>query len=299
MRSEAVAEVIARRLDSSRAYSDEAEFFGRASERVFGVLHRPTGTTMGGVVICPSIYAEFTTGYGIDVALARSLASRGLAVQRFHYRGVGHSDGHEAEVTFTTMREDALAAAERLVERAGVSTLGFLGTRFGGLIAASAAAEYPASPLVLVEPIVEAERFFRDAWRAVLVRDVKERTSPRTPGQGLAQTLARDETVDILGYAICRALYDSAAARTLAGELGDGARRILLVQLGRLSAIRQDLEGAAATLRALGCSVDVELIAEDVTWWFPPGAEAKQPKRPMLVAATSGWLANEFTTAVV
>ena len=184
-------------------------------------------------MICPSIYAEFIAGYRMDVSLARALASRGVAVQRFHYRGVGHSDGEAEETTFATMRDDALAAAERLLERTGVGGPAFLGTRFGGLVAASAAAEYPGCPLVLVDPTLEAETLLPRcvAGHADPGREGGDRSSharrrarrrARARGDGRRPRLR-----------ICRPLFESVAGRTLVGELGDGARRVLLVQLGR------------------------------------------------------------------
>jgi pimeloyl-ACP methyl ester carboxylesterase len=288
---------LARRIDSQDAFSEEAGFFGPGPQRLFGVLHRPMGPVLGGLVICPSIYAEFIAGYRMDVCLARALASRGVAVQRFHYRGVGHSEGEAEETTFATMRDDALAAAERLLERIAAGGPAFLGTRFGGLVAASAASEYPGSPLVLVDPTPEARRFFRDAWRAALIRDVKEGTAARAPGEGLSNVLEREQTVDILGYGICRPLFESAAGRTLAGELGDGARRVLLLQLGRASSLRGDLESAAAALRELGCDLDVEVLVEDVAWWFVRDPETNQERHYSHTEVTSAWLEREFATA--
>jgi pimeloyl-ACP methyl ester carboxylesterase len=282
---------VAVRTDSGGAFSEEAGFFGSGPQRLFGVLHRPTGPALGGLVICPSIYAQFITGYRTEVALARTLASHGLAVQRFHYRGVGHSDGETDETTFATMREDALAAAERLLERTGVGALGFLGTRFGGLLAASAASEHRGCPLVLVEPTLEARRFFHDAWRTMLIRDVRDGTARRARGQGLAEVLEREGTVDdVLGYSICRPLFESVADLTLTGELGDGARPALLVQLGRALSLRRDLEEAAAALRGLGCEVDVEAVTEDVAAWF----RLKPGPQQALIEVTSGWLEDEM-----
>jgi alpha/beta superfamily hydrolase len=288
--------LVARRVDPSGSFSEEAGFFGPPSERLFGVLHRPTDRPRGGVVICPSIYGEFVTGYRIDVSIARLLASRGVAVQRFHYRGLGHSDGQADDMTFATMRADTLAAAERLAKETGVAGPAFLGTRFGAVVAASAAGEHPGGPLAFLDPTLEARAFFREAWRAGLIRDVKEGTS-RQPGQGLAQALEQEETVDVLGYAICRPLFESASGRSVLEELGDGARRILFVQPGRASSVRADFARAAEALRERGCEVDVELVDEDLPWWFLPGPGAKQPTRRVLVEAMSAWLERELTGA--
>lgn len=284
---------VATRVDRRNGYSDEAAFFSSGGTSVFGVLHRPQRQATAGVVICPSTDSEFVT-YGIDVAVARVLASRGVAVQRFHPRGFGHSDGRPQEVTFETMRADALVAADRLVEETGVTQLGFAGARFGGLVAASAATAYRGSPLALIEPTLEATRFFKEAWRATLIRDVKSGTSDRARGQGLADALSRSETVDLLGYTVCRSFYETATGRTLVGELADEPRDVLLVQLGRGTSVRTDIADASAALQARGCKVEVERVTDDVTWWFPPSAETEQPKRRGLVGLTSAWLATQL-----
>jgi pimeloyl-ACP methyl ester carboxylesterase len=289
---------VARRIDESGGFREEATFFGSGRARLFGVLHRPEDPPVGGVVICPSIYAEFMAGYRMDVAVARALASRGLAVQRFHYRGVGHSDGEASEMTFATMVEDARTAAERLASETGVTRLAFLGTRFGALIAASMAAERRECPLVLVEPVLDAKRFFRDAWRAFLIRSLRAGATDAPPSPGLSVALAQEEAVDILGYAICRSLFESASERTLTGELGPGARRVLVVQLGRTSALRKDTDAAREALDELGCHVDIEAVTEDVMWWFPPSAETTHVKRRGLTDVTSAWLGRELQAAV-
>ena len=285
---------VARRVDSRHGYSDEATFFSSGGQSIFGVLHRPQGQPTGGVVICPSTDSEFAT-YSVDVTVARMLASRGVAVQRFHPRGLGHSDGRPQEITFETMKADALAAVERLVDETGVSRVGFAGARFGGLVAASVAADHEGSPLALIEPALEAKRFFREAWRATLIRDVQVGTSERAQGLGLAEALSQSETVDLLGYSICRPFYESSKGRTLVDELHDPLRRVLLVQLGRMSTVRDDIKAACAALEARGSEVDVERIEDDITWWFPPSNELEQPKRRGLAGLTSTWLATALT----
>jgi pimeloyl-ACP methyl ester carboxylesterase len=284
---------VARRVDDRQGYTDEATFFGSEGQSIFGVLHRPKGEPTAGVVICPSTDSEFAT-YGVDVAVARVLAARGVAVQRFHPRGFGHSDGVADDVTFESMRADAIAATQRLTDETGVSQVAFAGARFGGLVAAAVAAEHPGAPLALIEPALQASRFFRDAWRATLVRDVQAGDTDRARGQGLAEALSESDTVDLLGYSMCRPFYESARDRTLLDELHDAARPVLVVQLGRTTTVRPDVEAAREALEARGSEVDVERIEDAITWWFPPSIEAEQPKRRGLVGVTSTWLANQL-----
>ena len=286
---------MAKRIDQQAGFSEEAAFFESGGQNVFGVLHRPLDPPAGGVVICSSIHAEFVASYRIDVAVARALASSGVAVQRFHYRGIGHSDGETEEATFATMREDTLAAGERLMEETGVAQVAFLGTRFGGLVAASAAAEQPPCPLAFIEPTLQAARYFRDAWRAKLVRDAKAGVATGRPGEGLADALAQSQTIDVLGYPISRGLFESAAGRTLLNELGDDGRPVLLVQLGRSFSVRGDVERTSGALQDKGYDVDVQVVRDDVMWWLPPGAETERWDRRGLVGLVSGWLADELT----
>jgi alpha/beta superfamily hydrolase len=289
---------VAKRIDHQACFSEEATFFGSGGQNLFGVLHRPLDAPIAGVVICPSIHAEFMNGYRIDVTLARALALSGIAVQRFHYRGIGHSDGETEDTTFATMREDTLVAAERLVDETGVAHLGFLGTRFGGLVAASAAAEHPSCALALIDPMLKAERFFRDAWRASLILAVKTGTAPVRPGGGLADALACSQTVDVLGFPMSRALYESASSLTLVDVLGDNGRRVLLVPLKESAAVHGDIEATRSALEENGCEVDVKLVPDDTMWWFPPGAETEPPDRSGLVGVASGWLADELTAVL-
>src|SRR5207253_10522741 len=119
-----------------------------------------------GVVICSSICNDFLHNYRREVELARELAANGIAVARFHYRGLGNSDGDEAAVTFDSMVDDAREATAHLRALTGVSKVSFLGSRFGAPIAAALASGEVGAPLVLVDPTVEASKFFREAWRA-------------------------------------------------------------------------------------------------------------------------------------
>ncbi|MGQ0669868.1 MAG: alpha/beta hydrolase, partial [Actinomycetota bacterium] len=141
-------------VETSTGIRETASFFGSASERLFGVMHTPPAAPSGGVVVCSPLYAEFARNYRREVLLGRALAERGIAVQRFHYRGSGHSDGQPGAMTFASMLGDAAVAAERLVGETGVRRVAFVATRWAALVAAAAAARYD-SPLSLWQPSVD------------------------------------------------------------------------------------------------------------------------------------------------
>ncbi len=218
------------------------------------------------------------------------LAANGVAALRIHYRGTGDIDGADAAMTFGTMREDALAAASHVLEELSPLGVAFLGTRLGALFAASAAARHEGAPLILWEPVLEARRYFREAWRARAIFGIKEGT-PQA-GKSLVDVLAAEGVVDVLGYPVYPALYESAIERTLLEEAGGGTRPVLNVQ-GAGSAARQaDLERMTEALRTNGCPVDVEVLPFEIVGWFlgPARIREVQPHVSTLVARTSSWL---------
>jgi alpha-beta hydrolase superfamily lysophospholipase len=288
------------RTDHELGIVEQAAFFGEEAQKLFGVLHLPLGRPpVNAVVICPAICTESLTTYRNDVLLARALASRGIAALRFHYRGTGHSDGQEETMTFEAMREDTLAAVAHAAAQTGTVGPALLGTRFGALVAAAAAAELPETPLVLWEPVLEARRYFREAWRASMMFKVREGVSPEAGG--LAGQLEREGVVDVLGYPIWRPLYESSIERTLLEEVGTAARPVLLAHGEGATAVSAAFAEAARTLTERGCAVDVDVFAHPFVWWFVGHSQRGQIQQHVeeLVRRTVDWADSRLTRPVV
>ncbi len=118
--------------------------------RIEARMHLPEGA--GRVIVLAHPHPQYggTMHSAVIVALARELAARGVGVARFHYRGVGESDGRfdggpgEAR--------DLLRVAEaalRLRPRARLSVAGY---SFGAWVAARAAPSLPVDRIVFVAP---------------------------------------------------------------------------------------------------------------------------------------------------
>lgn len=244
----------------------EASYFGRPG--LLGFTHTPLDVApSGGVVICSSLHADFFRNYRKEVLLARALSARGLAVQRFQYRGSGNSEGGADEMTFGSLCDDARAAADRLAAQADVTQTTFIGTRFGSLVAAVAGAASGA-PLALWEPVLDADRYFKEAFRARMIRELKEGWATAPSSERLMEELRRNGSVDVLGYTIYRALYESASGRRLDAELGDLPRPVLVVQISRGTEVRSDLAAAASSWAQAGFPVEIRVIEQDQAWWF-------------------------------
>ena len=96
-----------------------------------------------GPVLATALFAHcFTCSKDIPAArrIAGRLAAMGIAVMRFDFTGLGHSDGEFANTTFTSNVEDLVQAAGYLAERGMAPTL-MIGHSLGGAAVLKAAAE--------------------------------------------------------------------------------------------------------------------------------------------------------------
>ena len=161
--------------------------------------HVGSARPVAGVVICPALQAEFVSNSRREVLLSRELAAAGFAVQRFHYRGTGNSQGDPAEVSIATMQCDATRAASWLSERERCKRIAFLGARWGSLVAASMASSVEGAPLVLWDPITDSGSYFREVFRAERFAALQAGTSDSQPLEATIRQLRLAGMVDVLG----------------------------------------------------------------------------------------------------
>lgn len=268
----------------------EPSFFGPEGEKLYGCLHRPAGDARFGVVICPSIHAELLSNYRAEVLVARSLAARGIAVQRFHYRGQGHSDGNTEDNTFELFRDDALAATDELVRRTAVEKVGLLGTRLGALVAGSVMQERHVSALALWEPVTDGRRYFREVVRLQSVHALKESAGPVQGPVGI-KAIEELGAAPVLGYEITRPLF-ATASRNLVEDLVRVPPDVLIVQMSKKAEVRPAFATLRDHLEAKGAAVEVHLVDDEPVWWL-----MRMPMEGLdqLVEKTTDWFASVFT----
>jgi pimeloyl-ACP methyl ester carboxylesterase len=277
---------IAERVDDAHGVREEVEFFG--GPRLFGCRHLPRGPVAGGLVVCSPILSDFGANYLREVRLARRLAAAGVAVQRFHPRGMGHSDGDRLDLTLDTMTEDAATAVERLRQRCGLSAVALLGTRFGALAAAAAARELAGAPVVLWEPVTDPGRYFREGLRARSVHHIRRGSSGSDDPEA---ELAARGYVDILGIPVGRELYETPAERGLTASIGSAARPVLLVQLDARDDLKRSYREAVERWADQGFDVTATCCPTEETWWF---MHDRLTPTGNLVDATSRWLLDRL-----
>jgi alpha/beta superfamily hydrolase len=259
---------------------------------VFTYLHLPAGPARGAVLVCSPLHGEFAHNYRREVLLGRALAAEGQAVCRFHYRHTGNSDGDGVDLTFDSMREDALAAIDHLRSEAPDGPLTILGTRWGSLIAAAAASEHPDAAVVLWEPLLEASRFFKDAFRSQLVREARRGVEQPTTSRELEERLRAGKGVDVIAHRLEPALYRSCIDRSLDAELGPASRRVLVVQVGPTGSVRPDVLRLIERWRSAGSVVEATGLKGDETWWLieERGADEKASATEALIGVTTAWV---------
>jgi alpha/beta superfamily hydrolase len=279
----------ASRTDDVAGVREEASFFGPRGDRCFSVLHLPLGQPAAGLVICSPYQAELLCNYRREVLQARRLAAEGVAVHRFHYRGSGHSDGETSRATVVTMLEDAEEAAAILRGRAGVERIAFLGTRWGGLVAAEAAARSSA-PLALWEPVTDTSRYAEEILRFKLTHTMKDDGNGPTQDELVSELNLRG-SVDVLGHTLELTMLHSARDLSLTDLRGSSS--IFLAQVGVTRSLRREYRELADRWRAGGADVETLVVPDREIWWLSgdrwPVHERHEPTG-RLIDSTTRWL---------
>src|SRR5262249_56878974 len=120
--------------------SEKFQFEGEGGHQLAAALDLPDGE--------PMAYALFAHCFtcGKDVLAARriavALATRGIAVLRFDFTGLGSSEGDFANSTFSSNVADLVRAADHLRESRNAPAL-LIGHSLGGAAILAAAASIP------------------------------------------------------------------------------------------------------------------------------------------------------------
>lgn len=156
------------------------EFFQSEGNRVFGVFH-PAQEHRGlaspyAVVVCPPFGQEAIRSHRCLLLLANRLASSGIHVLRFAYRGTEDSDMWADEITsLKDWTNDIVAAKHHLQRLSNCRSVMLVGLRMGANLAVQVARQsHDVHSLVLWEPIQDGERYLfqlrqnqrkmRDLW---------------------------------------------------------------------------------------------------------------------------------------
>jgi hypothetical protein len=278
-------------VDDFLGIREEAEFFSVDDEELFGIRSLPPGTPLGGVLICSPILGEFGRNYRREVGVARRLAANGLAVQRFHYRGMGNSSGQLSRISIDTIVRDAIAAGNQLCDATGVRVAAVIGTRIGAWPAQEAANRFRSVGLVLWEPVLHGSTYLRTGMRSALFHALRQqRSNPRTTGS-MMEELLESGSVDLLGHSLHGRLAESILAYDVTEAIDDGPRQILWIDAPRGTQEKQVRQRLLRKFEASGIPVSLTSVSSADHWWLVEGG----PLRPSvsdvgLVEPTVSWI---------
>ncbi len=265
-------------------------FFACGGRPVYGVYHPPGPVRPGAplLVHCHPLGLEQLTCYRAEVSCARAAAARGFPVFRYHSRGHGDSAGDFADVTLESLTEDALCAAGQGFQLSGAAGVVWLGARLGALVAAGALRhESRTQGLVLWEPVRRPMDYFHAMLRNVLFSQVVKRRSPNVTVESLLRRLEEEGQVDVHGYYLHRALFESSRQADLDRWLEGWSGPTLVAQVRLRPGLAPDLVGLVGGLERRGAKVTVIQLAEEPGWQFlaNPAWEGRR-----LVDGTVEWL---------
>ena len=240
------------------------------------------------VVICSSLFGDFTGNYHRERLLGQALAKAGHGVIRFHYAGEGNSEGDPSEMTFDSLCDDARAVIDH-AESLGFSDFVLVGTRLGALVAAATVASRPSVPLVLWEPVTDPFVFLAHGQRAkrmsLVIQDREDQVTD------WRHDLERNGVLDLFGYDVYPPLIQSLEDVGLLAALGSEPRRMFIAGFQRgasaFDPIRDELTGR-------GFPVETADFDLSESWWF---ATEKAPRSGDLISATAAWVAQAFRSA--
>jgi pimeloyl-ACP methyl ester carboxylesterase len=204
---------------------------------VHAVLHASPmpGPPSAVVVHVHALGVEQITLHRQQVLSARLAAAAGIPVLRYHARGHGDSAMSPAEVTLTTLVEDARAAADEAKRRTGCTRVLWLGVRMGALVAAlaggSSSGRDDTAGFVLWEPVEQPAEFFRQQLRALLFSRIAGGKQPDATVDQLLARLQSEGSLDVFGYTLPRGLVESFAEASLASALAGVRAPVCLAQV--------------------------------------------------------------------
>ena len=252
--------------------SGERPLFFEGAGRPLYAVHHGARTPRAGapvVVHCHGLGVEQIALYRVETLAARAAAARGFPAFRWHARGHGDSSGDFSEVTLDGMVDDALAAAAEARRRSGATRVVWVGARFGALVAARALARDPdAAGLALWEPVQRPAEYFRGMLRGLLFSQVAEGRKPDATVDQLLERVASEGRVDVHGYYLHRAVFDSVRDMTLEQALEGWRGPTLLAQIQTRPRLSPANAALAARLAERGARVDIACISEEPGWHF-------------------------------
>lgn len=210
-------------------------FLNRDRKRLFGILHEADASAARqnfAVVVCAALFEDKLWSHRVMVNFARYLASRGVSVLRFDYFGDGESEGRFDEASVTTRSGDIADAVTFCRERTQIDRVYLHGLCYGATLALHASLrEGTGAGVVAWAPVMDGARYAAELLRTHLTAQMVLHRKIVHDREALVRQIMADETVNIEGYEIGRALYTEMIGLDLMPLLRSATTPVLALQI--------------------------------------------------------------------
>ncbi|MBI1824635.1 MAG: alpha/beta fold hydrolase [Nitrospirae bacterium] len=281
---------------------EEPSFFSNKDYRLFSILHHPLDAIPAnrqiGIIFCDPFGEEKLWAHRVFVSFARFLARNAYWVLRFDCMGHGDSDGNDVDATLETQLSDIHQAIAFLINKTQVKKVILLGARFGGTLAAMAAAADPRiDGVVLWNPILKGEKYFQECLRSNLTTQMTTYRKIKYTREQMVKELLAGRPVNIDGYLISSDFYKQISQIDLVAGMRSYSRPLLMVQIHKEENVKIDkeLQGFHQTLEEAGKPAQFMTVRGEPFWrelkTFPQ-------QEALLFEKTADWIAEQTGPSV-
>jgi uncharacterized protein len=172
-------------------------------ERIFTVEHHPeqSDPTKAYIFIHP-FAEEKLWSHRVYVTTARAFCQKGIFVARFDFRGHGDSDGDFVDSSLERHLSDINAVIEHVKSICPtIKTIGLLGLRLGGAIAAiTAISRSDIDEMILWDPVLNGDRYMQDILRSNLAAQMAVKGKVEITRDDLIGQMKSGQPINIEGY---------------------------------------------------------------------------------------------------
>jgi exosortase A-associated hydrolase 2 len=269
--------------------AEEPIFFENQGTRLFGIVHRPVEESNGqAFVFCHSFAEEKLWAHRVLVSYARDLAQQGYLVFRFDYRGYGDSEGEFVDCTLQSHIQDVRSAVEYVKQNfTDVDKINLLGHRLGASIVLSGLDELMVNGcLVLWDPVVDGEKYIKEFLRSNLTTQLAVYGEVRETREKLIERMQNGELVNVEGYDLNEAQYDSLCGLNLLEVEADLAEMsVLIVQVSRTDKVKKDIAALLEKTAADICFANEEQFWREIKRFYN--------RADAMYQVTDNWLENQ------
>ena len=254
-----------------------------------GMLHTPTADAdrRAAVVICPPFAEEKKCAHRVLVHAARALTQAGFAALRFDLSSTGESTGDPAAGCPSRWCEDIERAIEFLWQATGADSLGLLGLRLGGTLAANVARAFRPQWLMLWEPVVNGRRYLQLNVRRSLIKKMLTEGERFNAKQATAGQKGEPDDVDFDGHFVSARCQDEISKIDMLGDADAAAQRVFVLGIGPRETLSRELSGLVDAYQSAGAEVASAAVREPPFWSLIGLVRGEAA-----IGATLAWLSN-------